>query len=415
MPLLPHSCLLALCFICIGVAQTAAQPARSVHENPLLRPSTLPFQAPPFDQIRNADYQPALEEGMKQHLAEIEEITSQSAAPTFQNTIVAMERSGVLLDRVSRVFFAMAHANTDSTLQRVQAEEAPRLAAHNDAVYLNDSLFRRVESIYDRRSSLGLDAEQEALVERYYLDFVRAGARLPEADKTRLKALNKEESVLSTEFRKRLLAATKAGAVIVDDPARLAGLSDGAVDAAAEAARQRGLEGKWLLPLQNTTQQPAQASLRDRSLRERLFRASTGRAEHDDANDTRELITRLAQVRAEQAKLLGYSTFADYKLADQMAKTPEAAIKLLTDLVPAAKAKAQAEAAKMQALIDQQGGSFQLEPWDWQYYAEQVRRTEYALDEAQIKPYFELDRVLRDGVFYAANQLYGLTFRERKD
>lgn len=402
--------------IAAGLAVAVAVPAGAqARANPFFSVSTLPYQAPPFDRIRDADYQPALEEGMRRERAEIDAIANQAAPPTFANTILAMERSGALLTRVSMAFSAMTQANTDTTLQRVQSEEAPRLAAHRDATYLNDRLFRRVRSIYDRRARLGLDAEQKQLVERYYRDFVRAGAQLSEADKARLRALNQEESRLTTSFRSRLLAATRAGALVLDDRAQLAGLSEGDIAAAAEAARQRGLEGKWVIPLQNTTQQPAQASLRDRALRERLFRASAERAEHGDSNDTRDVVRRLEQVRAERARLLGFRTFADYKLGDQMAKTPDAAIRLLTDLVPAATAKARGEAARMQALIDAQGGGFKLEPWDWQYYAEQVRRAEYDLDESQIKPYFELDRVLRDGVFYAANQLYGITFKERKD
>ncbi|MBV9774807.1 MAG: peptidyl-dipeptidase Dcp [Gemmatimonadetes bacterium] len=409
-----RSLLLAAGLAATGAVQAGAQ-APAPRANPFFTVSTLPYQAPPFDRIRDADYQPALEEGMRRERAEIDAIAARTDTPTFDNTILAMERSGRLLNRVSTAFGAMTQANTDSTLQRVQREEAPRLAAHNDATYLNDRLFRRVKSVYDRRASLGLDADQKALVERYYRTFVRAGAQLSEADKARLRALNQEESRLNTSFRSKLLAATSAAALVVDDPAQLAGLGEGDVAAAAEAARQRGMPGKWVLPLQNTTQQPAQASLRDRALRERLFRASTGRAERGDSNDTRGVILRLAEVRAERAKLLGFRTYADYRLSDQMAKTPEAAIGLLTGLVPAATAKARGEAADMQAMIDAQGGGFKLEPWDWQYYAEQVRKARYDLDESQIKPYFELDRVLQDGVFYAANRLYGLTFKERKD
>ncbi|HEU4641978.1 MAG TPA: peptidyl-dipeptidase Dcp [Gemmatimonadaceae bacterium] len=400
-----------------GGAPAAPPPSASAAErtNPFFQPSTLPFQAPPFDRIHDADYQPALEEGMKQHLAEVEKIANQSAPPTFDNTIVAMERSGALLTRAAKVFFALTQANTDDTLQKVLSEEAPKLAAHNDAIYLNDRLFQRVKSLYDRRDALGLDAEQKFLVERYYKNFVRSGAQLSEADKDRLRALNQEESKLTTDFQNELLAATKAGAVVVDDSTQLAGMTAGEIAAAAAAAKQRGLDGKWVLPLQNTTQQPAQVSLENRALRQRLFEASTQRAEHGDSNDTRAVIQRLAQLRAERAKILGYPSYAAYNLDDQMAKTPEAAIKLLSDLVPPATAKARAEAAKMQALVDREHGGFQLAPWDWQHYAEQVRKAEYDLDESQIKPYFELDRVLKDGVFYAAHQMYGLTFKERKD
>jgi peptidyl-dipeptidase Dcp len=404
------------CAPAAGVAPAPAPETAEIRaDNPFLQASTLPYQAPPFDRIHDADFEPALEEGMRRQRAEVRAITEQTAPPTFANTIEAMERSGALLSRASKVFFALTGANTDDTLQAEEARMAPALAAHGDAIYLDAKLFQRVKGLYDRRDQLGLDAEQKALVERYHRDFVRAGAELPEADKARLRALNQEESKLSTEFQSRLLAATKAGALVVDDPARLAGLSEGEIAAAADAAKQRGLEGKWVIPLQNTTQQPAQASLRDRGTRERLFESSTRRAERGDGNDTREIIRRLAQLRAERAKLLGYPTFAAFRLESQMAKTPENATKLLTDVAVPAVARARAEAAKMQALADRQGSGFPLEPWDWQYYAEEVRRAEYALDESQIRPYFELDHVLRDGVFYAAHLLYGLSFQERED
>ncbi|MBV9111112.1 MAG: M3 family metallopeptidase, partial [Gemmatimonadetes bacterium] len=286
---------------------------------------------------------------------------------------------------------------------------------HSDAIYLNGRLFGRVKSIYDRRASLGLTPEQTRLVERYYRTFVRAGANLSEADKARMRELNREESTLSTAFTTKLLAATKGGAIVGADRAELAGLSDAEIAAAAEAAKQRGMEGKYVLPLQNTTQQPVQVSLENRALRQRVFEASTQRAEHGDANDTRETIRRLAQLRAQKAQLLGFPSYAAYSLDDQMAHTPEAAIKLLTDLALPATQKAHAEGARIQQEIDRQHGGFTLAPWDWQHYAEQVRKAEYDLDQSQVKPYFLLDRVLQDGVFYAANQLYGLTFRERHD
>jgi peptidyl-dipeptidase Dcp len=419
LPLLAAGLAVASCTMAPAPAGSGAAPApvaatRGADENPFYAASTLPYHAPPFDRIRDEHYQPALEEGMRQHLAEVEGIAGRTDAPTFENTIVAMERAGALLTRVQAAFNAVTGANIDSVLQRVQTEEAPRLAAHRDAIYLNDRLYQRVASIYDRRASLGLTPEQTELVERYRRNFVRAGAQLSEADKTRLRALNQEESRLTTDFQNRLLAATKAGAVTVTDRAQLAGLSDAEVAGAAEAARQRGVQG-WVLPLQNTTQQPAQASLSDRALRQRLFEASTLRASHGDANDTREVIRRLAQLRGERARLLGFPSYAAFALDNQTAKTPEAATALLTQLAAPATARARAEAARMQALIDQQGGGFKLAPWDWQYYAEQVRKAQYDLDEAQVKPYFELNRVLRDGVFFAANRLYGLTFRERTD
>jgi peptidyl-dipeptidase Dcp len=383
--------------------------------NPFAAPSTLPFQAPDFSRIHNEDYMPAFEEGMRVHLAEVEAIANNPAAPTFANTIDAMERAGTLLTRVSKVFFAMTQANTNDTLQKVQEEVSPKLAEHSDAIYLNDKLYQRVRSLYDRRATLGLTPEQLALVERYNRDFVRSGAQLSEADKTRLRALNQEESRLTTDFSNRLLAGTKAGALVVDNVADLEGLSEGEIAAAAEAGRQRGMPGKWVLPLQNTTQQPAQVTLKNRATRQRLFENSIHRTDRGDANDTRAIVSRLAQLRAERAKLLGFSSYAAFSLDNQMAKTPEQAIGLLSGLVPAATAKARGEAARMQQMIDQEHGGFKLAPWDWQFYAERVRKAEYDLDEQQIKPYFELDHVLQDGVFYAANQLYGLTFKERKD
>ncbi len=394
---------------------SAAAPATSMAANPLFVESTLPYHAPRFDLIRNEHYQPALEEGMRRRLAEIDAIARQTAPPTFDNTIVAMEKSGALLTRAAKTFFGVIGANTNDTLQKVQEIEAPKLAAHNDAIYLNDQLYRRVKRIYDRRASLNLNPEQTVLIEHYNRDFVRAGANLSEADKVRVRALNQELSKLSTDFSTKLLAGTKAGALVVDKVSDLDGLSSDEIETAAQAAKSRGLTGKWVLPLRNTTQQPAQAELRNRAVRQRLFEASTLRTSHADTNDTRNTIRRMAELRAEKAKLLGYPNWAAYVLETQGAKNPENAIKLLTDLAPAATARAHAEAADMQSLIDAQGGGFKLQPWDWQYYAEQVRKAKYNLDESQIMPYFELNNVLQNGVFFAANRLYGLTFKERHD
>ena len=397
-----------------GVATAATAPA-APSSNPFFHASTLPFQAPPFDRIKDADYQPAIEEGMRRHLAEITTIANNPQPPTFENTYVAMEQSGAMLSRVLQVFGAVTGANTDDALQKVQEHEAPRLAAHRDAIYLNDKLFKRVQAVYDQRATLKVDPESQRLVEVVYGNFVHAGARLSVADKTRLKVLNKQESTLSTQFTNKLLAATRQAALVVDDKSKLAGLSDAEIAAAAKAATDRGLAGKWLLTLQNTTQQPELQELTDRATRKALYEASWNRAERGDASDTRTLIEHLAQIRAEQAKLIGFPNYAAWKLDDQMAKTPDTAIKFMQQLVPAATARARSEAADIQAVIDRQHGGFKLEPWDWTYYAEQVRKAKYDLDENQIKPYFELNNVLQNGVFYAANQLYGLTFKERKD
>lgn len=389
--------------------------AAGVSSNPFFAASTLPFQAPPFDKITDGDYQPAIEEGMRQHLLEIEKIANNPAAPTFDNTFVAMEKSGAMLTRVLAAFFAVTGANTDEALQKVQEHEAPLLAAHQDAIRLNDKLFHRVETVYNARDTLKLDPESKRLVEVVYRNFVHAGAKLSAADKTKLKALNKEESTLSTAFTNKLLAATKAAALVVGDKTKLAGLSDAELAAATRAAHDRKLDGKYVLTLQNTTQQPELQDLSDRKTRQALFEASWNRAEKGDANDTRKTIERIAQIRADQAKLLGFENYAAWKLDDQMAKTPETAIRFMQQLVPAATARATTEAKDIQAVIDQQHGDFKVAPWDWNFYAEQVRKAKYDLDENQIKPYFELDNVLQNGVFYAANQLYGLTFKERHD
>jgi peptidyl-dipeptidase Dcp len=392
---------------------TLALLAALASTNPFAKESSLPFHAPPFNEIKDSDYQPAIEEGMKEELAEIDAIADNSAKPTFANTIEAMEKSGALLRRSQRVFGAVTQSNTNPTLQKVQAELAPKAAAHRDAIYLNPKLFARVKAIYDERASL--KGEQKTLVERYYRDFVRAGALLSDADKEKLKAINKEQSKLGTDYRKRVLADTNDSAIVIDDVKELDGLSEADLAAAAAAAKSRGLEGKWVLTLQNTTQQPPQTYLRNRALREKLFKASEMRGDHGGENDTTAIISRLAQLRAERAKLLGFDTYADFGLTDQMAKKLASAIKLMTDMVPASTAKARGEAARMQKLIDEQHGGFQLEPWDWQYYAEQVRKADYDVNDEEVRPYFELDRVLQDGVFFAATKLYGITFRERHD
>jgi peptidyl-dipeptidase Dcp len=412
--LLPVAALAGACAPATTSTRTVPAPA-STGANPFFVESTLPFHAPRFDLIRNEHYQPALEEGMRQQLAEIDAIARQTMPPSFDNTIVAMERSGALLTRVSKIFSAVTQANTNDTLQKVQEIEAPKLAAHADAIYLNDQLYQRMKSLYDRRESGDLTLEQKALIERYNRDFVRAGAQLSEADKIRMRSINQEVSRLSTDFSNKLLAGTKVGALVVDNVSQLDGLTADEIQTAADAAKQRGLTGKWVLPLRNTTQQPAQAELKNRAVRQKLFELSTLRTSRSDTNDTRNTIRRMAELRAAKAQLLGYPTWAAYQLANQGAKTPENAIKLLTDLVTPATAGARSEAADMQKLIDAQGGGFKLRPWDWQYYAEQVRKAKYDLDESQIMPYFELNSVLQNGVFFAANKLYGVTFKERHD
>jgi len=397
-----------------SVAPALAAGAEFGPSNPFYAASTLPFQAPPFDKIKDTDYQPAIEAGMAQQLQEMKAIADNPAPPTFENTLVAMEKTGQLFNRAMMVFSGVTGANMNPVLQKVQDIEAPKLAAHDDAIYLDSKLFQRVETIYKERNSLKLDPESLRLVDFYYKKFVHAGANLSDADKTKLKKLNEEESTLSNDFITKLLAATKDAAYVTTDKAALAGMTDAQIATAAEAAKDRKKQG-WVLPLQNTTQQPDLVSLSNRDTRKALFDDSWTRAERGGPDDTRATIARLAQVRAEKAKLLGYPNFAAWTLVDQMAKTPEAALKFMDALVPAAAAKAASEAKDIQDVIDAQKGGFTLQPWDWEFYSEQVRKARYDLDEAQVKPYFELNNVLQNGVFYAANQLYGLTFKERKD
>jgi peptidyl-dipeptidase Dcp len=404
--------------IAMGVAAASAQTqtaaANFAPANPFYAPSSLPFQAPPFDKIKDSDYQPAIDAGMALQIHEVEAIADSSAPPTFDNTVVAMERTGLLLTRAWSAFNCVTGANTNDDLQKVQDYEAPRLAAHQDAIYLNSKLFARVKAIYDQRASLHLDSESLRLVEYDYQQFVKAGANLSEADKAKLKKLNEEEATLENTFMNRLLAAAKAGAFSTTDVKVLAGLSDAQIAAAAQAAQARKQQG-WLVPLQNTTQQPDLAFLTDRATRQAIFENSWNRTEKGDANDTRATLARLAQLRAEKAALLGFPNYAAWNLTDQMAKTPEAAKRFLDALVPASTARATGEAKDIQALIDSQQGGFKVEPWDWEFYSEQVRKAKYDLDQSEIKPYFELNNVLENGVFYAAHELYGLTFKERKD
>lgn len=383
--------------------------------NPFYEQSNLPFQAIPFDKVKNEDFVPAFEAGMKDKLEEIQKIADNTEAPTFDNTFLALEKSGRLLTRVSNAFFLLSGANTNPDLQKIEEEMAPKLAALSDAEYLNTKLFQRVDTLYNSREQLKLDPESKRLVEYYHENFILAGAKLSEAQKTQLKKLNEEEASLSAKFNNQLLAGTKEGAMIISDQAKLAGLSQGDLDAAKQSAESNKLTGKWYFPLQNTTKQPELQSLSNRDTRHTLFEASWTRTEKSDANDTRKTIARIAQLRAEKAKLIGFKNYAEWKLQDQMAKTPAAVDQFFAQLVPASTAKAKVEAADIQAVIDQQKGGFKLEPWDWNFYAEQVRKAKYDLNDEEIKPYFELNKVLENGVFFAAQKLYGITFKERKD
>jgi peptidyl-dipeptidase Dcp len=383
--------------------------------NPFRNASKLPYQAPPFDKITNEHYRPALEAGIKQQLGEIEAIANNPMAPTFENTFVALEKSGQLLARVKNVFDMVTGANNNPELQELQEEIAPKIASLQDAIYLNPKLFKRVESLYNNRNNLKLDAESRRLVEYYYQQFLIAGAKLSESAKDELKLLNGEEASLTAKFSNQLLGAAKNGALVVNKTSELAGLSEAEINTYAENAKNRGLDGKWLIPLKNTTQQPALPSLDNRTTRQELFEASWTRAEKNDSNDTRATILRIATIRAKKANILGYPNYAAWKLQDQMAKNPEAIKTFFARLVPSITTKAKQEAAEIQSQIKAEGGEFKLQPWDWDYYSEKVRKAKYDLDESEVKPYFELNKVLEKGVFFAATQLYGITFRERKD
>ncbi|PZF82393.1 M3 family metallopeptidase [Jiangella anatolica] len=382
----------------------------SPEQNPFDTISELPYRLPPFARIETAHYRPAFERGMSEQLAEVEAIATNPEPATFENTVVALELSGQLLQRVAAVFFNQASADADDEIQEIQAEVSPKLAAHSDTIHLDHRLFARVDALL--ASADDLDAESRRLLERYHLDFVRAGAGLTEAQQERLRAINEELSGLETAFQNKLLADTNASAVVVDDAAQLAGLSADAVTAAAETARERGLDGKYVITLVLPSGQPVLTSLTDRALRERIHRASVSRGANGNEHDTRETAARIAALRAERAALFGHPDHATYVLEDRTAKTPAAVHDMLGKLTPAAVANAHAEAARLQEVI---GDEFELRAWDWAHYSDRVRRETYDIDAAQLRPYFELDRVLRDGVFYAAERLYGLTFTERTD
>jgi len=394
---------------------TPAKGNNTATDNPLLVESTLPYKTPPFDRIKNEHFTPAFTEALAEHLTEVEAIADSSEQPTFENTLVALERSGQKLERVDAVFGNLAGAHTNPEIQKVEAEMAPKLSAHRDAIRLNGTLFGRLQTLFDRRDQLGLDAESKYLLERYHKDFVRAGAKLSEPDKQKLKAMNAELATLQTKFTQNLLKEKNASAVLVNDRAELAGLSENAISAAAKAAKDDKKEGQFLIPLLNTSGQPSLASLQNRALRERIMKASLARNSKGGEFDTRALTTRIARLRAERAVLLGYENHAFYQLEDQTAKTVATVNKLLGELAPPAVSNAKREAADLQAMIEKEGGNFPLESWDWSFYSEKVLKDRFAIDESQLKPYFEMNHVLVDGVFFAAGQVYGLTFKERKD
>ncbi len=377
--------------------------------------STLPFRAPDFTRISDADYMPAFEQGMALHTAEIARIKSNPAAPTFDNTIVALEQSGDMLGRVATVFFALTGANTNDTLDAVQAEIGPKLSAHSDAITLDPQLFARVKAVYDGRANAGLTLEQNALLEDTYEGMVHAGALLTEAQKDEVRRLNTRLSETTNEFGRLVREGTVANALIVDTREELAGLSDSAIDAAAKLAAEKGMAGKFAIALQNTTQQPSLPNLTDRATREKLFKLSVHRNDQPGEFDTRMLVAEIASLRAQKAALFGQPDWASYVMYDRMAKNPKTALDFMEQMVPALAATQRREAALLNTKIAQEGGTFEVQPWDWYRYAEKVKAERYAFDESAVEPYFQLDRVLEDGIFYAANQLYGLNFAKRTD
>jgi peptidyl-dipeptidase Dcp len=404
------------------VAETAPEkPAEPTLEqgpaenNPFLAKSPLYMYFPEFDKIESSHYLPAFEQGMKAQLAEIDVIANQQEEPTFDNTLVPLEQSGQTLDRVSRVFFAMTSANTNDDLEAIRSEMAPKLSAHRDQIILNEKLFARVEALYNQRESMELDPESLRLIEENYRDFIRAGAKLSAEDKEKLKAMNAELASLQTQFSQNVLKEVNDSAVLVDSREELAGMSDTAIEAAAAAAKEKGMEGKYLIALLNTSQQPPLASLENREVRQRIMEASLARGSRGGEYDNREILTKVVKIRAERAQLMGYANHAAFSLENQTARTTDAVNERLASLAPPAAANAKREAADIQAIIDEEEGGFQLASWDWDFYAEKVRQHKYDFDASALKPYFEYDNVLQKGVFYAAEQVFGITFKERFD
>ncbi|UFK98587.1 M3 family metallopeptidase [Kaistella faecalis] len=386
-------------------------PDASLSTNPFMNKSGLQYQAPEFDKIKDEHFKPAFDYGMKVQLAEIDNIANSPADPTFRNTILALENSGEILKRAQIVFYNLTGSNTNPALQKLEEDYAPVFSGLSDKIYLNEKLYSRIKAI----SSENLGAEEKRVLELYRTNFEIAGANLSAENKEKVKKINEELATLSTQFTSKLLDARKNGAVVITDVKELDGLSADEIAAAAADAKSAGHEGKYLLTLLNTTQQPLLQNLKNRATREKLFKASWYRAEKGNADDTRSILERQAKLRMEKAHLSGKKSFAEWKLQDQMAKTPENAMNLLAQLAKPAVETAKSESNEIQALIDKQKGGFTVEPWDWNFYSEQVRKAKYDLDENEIKPYFEVTTVLEKGVFYAAEKFYGITFKERKD
>src|SRR6266568_3195006 len=399
----------------LSAAQITAVSAADPVDNPLLKESTLPYHLPPFDQIKDEHFVPAMEAGMRDQLKEVDAVANNSEKPTFENTVVALERTGRSIDRAERTFSNLNACNTNPTLQKIETEMAPKLAAHRDAIHLNSKLFARVQELYDNRDKLGLDPESAYLLERYYKDFVRARAKLSDPDKEKLKKINSELATLQTQFEQNVLKEKNASSVVVDRKEDLTGLSDNQMASLINAAKAEHKEGNFVIQLQNTTGQPPLWSLQNRQLRDRIMQSSLARNSKGGEFDTRNVVMRTAQLRADKAKLLGYANWAAYQLEDQTAHDVPTVNKLLADLAPPAVANAKREAADMQKIVDEERGGFQIAACDWDFYSEKVRKAQYAFDESELRPYYELNHVIIDGVFYAAGKLYGLTFKERHD
>ncbi|MES2317926.1 MAG: M3 family metallopeptidase [Pseudomonadota bacterium] len=383
--------------------------------NPFAKVSSLPFHYPAFDKIANEHYMPAFTEGMREQAAEIEAIANNPKPPTFDNTIVAMERSGELLGRVGAVFGNLSGANTNDALQAIDRELSPRQSAHSDAIRLNEKLYQRIKTLYDKRAKLKLDAESAFLLQRYHTDFVRAGARLSGADKEKLKAYNGELAVLQTTFSQNVLKEANAAALTVDTRAELAGMSDAAIDAAAAAAKKNGMDGKFMIPVTNTTGQAPLSVLSNRAVRQRLLEASMARGSRGGEFDNTAIVLKIAKLRAERAALLGYPNHAAYSLEDQTAKDATTVNQMLGEFAKPAVANARREGAEIQQAIDADKGGFHLAAHDWAFYSDKVRAQRFNFDQSQLRPYFELNNVLTNGVFFAATKVYGITFKERKD
>ena len=383
--------------------------------NPFSKPSALPYGAPEYDKIKTEHFRPALEAGIAQHLSEIEAIANQSEAPTFDNTIVALERTGDLIARALPVFDNLSNAYTSDEIQAIETELSPKFAAYSDAIYLNEKLYGRIADLYNRRDTPRLDAESLRLLEIIHRDFVRAGARLNPEQKAEIQAINSELSGLETKISQNILSEMKSSAVVVDSREELAGLSEEEIADAAALAESKGLNGKYMLGLQNTSIQPVLSKLSNRELRKKIHEASIVRGMRGNEADNRSNIARVLQLKARKAEILGYDSPAAYQLEVQMAKNVDAVNAMLSSMVPAARESLAREAAQLQEMIDAEGGGFTLEAYDWMYYAEKLRKSKYQFDEAEIKPYFELNNVITKGVFYAAEKLYGLKFVERHD